>query len=282
MNNFQINLNMINRILLIIVPLLVIGNQTHAQIKVPVMDNLLKNSIDDNLQKNLQQGGLLEAIQIVTEETKEKVEAIERLQYDYQEFLRQTTSTANLALSNVENEQEVIRQVVASSRHLNGYSFANHLYKLYHQQTEPLEKSQLLHEQLIPYNDTYIFTQLSSFEGYQKARNLNVAALEEMGQRRKLQLANAYQQLAQSKIGKASELEKLLTTDQAFSMTEAERLETIKRMQEYLQRSQQLKVKADQLIQQSAKSAFSKAQVLNSFKLREERKVISSTPLFLD
>jgi len=246
------------------------------------MDNLLKNSIDDNLQKNLQQGGLLEAIQIVTEETKEKVEAIERLQYDYQEFLRQTTSTANLALSNVENEQEVIRQVVASSRHLNGYSFANHLYKLYHQQTEPLEKSQLLHEQLIPYNDTYIFTQLSSFEGYQKARNLNVAALEEMGQRRKLQLANAYQQLAQSKIGKASELEKLLTTDQAFSMTEAERLETIKRMQEYLQRSQQLKVKADQLIQQSAKSAFSKAQVLNSFKLREERKVISSTPLFLD
>ncbi len=271
---------MINRIFLFIVPLFVIGHQTHAQIKVPVMDNLLKKSIEDNMKINLQQGGILEVIRMATEETKEKVEATEKLQYDYQQFLRQTTSTANLALSNAENENEVIGQVVASSRHLNDYSFANHLYKVFYQQTEPLAKSQLLYEQLIPYNETYIFTQLAPFKEYHKARSLNVSAVEEMIQRRKLQLANANRQLAQSKIEKASELQELLTTNQAFSMTEAERLEIIKRMQEYLQHSQQLKVKADQLIQQSAKPSFSKAQVLNSFKLSQKRKVLSHTPLF--
>jgi len=273
---------MINRILLLIVALFIIGYPTHAQIKVPVMDNLLKKSIEDNLQKNLQQGGLLEAIQIETEDTKEMVEATEKLQYDYQEFLRQTTSTANLTLSDTENEQEVIKQVAASSAHLNDYSFANHLYKVYHQKTEPLAKSQLLYEQHTPYDETHIFSQLAPFQEYQKARSLNVAAIEEMSQRRKLQLANAYQQLAQSKIEKASELQALLTTNQAFSMTEAERLEIIKRMQEYLHRSQQLKVKADQLIQKSARPSFSKTQVLNSFKLSQQRKVLSDTPLFQD
>jgi len=271
---------MIKRIFLLIVPVFIIGNQTHAQIKVPVMDNLLKKSIDDNMQKNLQQGGLLEVIRMATEETKEKVEATETLQYDYREFLRQTTSTENLTISNAENEIEVIEQVAASSGHFNGYSFANHLYKVYHQQTEPLAKSQLLYEQLIPYNETIIFTQSVPFQEYQKARSLNVAAIEEMSQQRKLQLANAYQQLAQSKIEKASELQVLLTTNEAFSMTEAERLEKIKIMQEYLQSSQHLKVKADQLIQQSAKPSFSKAQVLNSFKLSQQRKVLGSTPLF--
>jgi len=245
------------------------------------MDILLKNSTDENLQTNLGQAGLLEVIRMEAEEIKKIVEATEKLQYEYQQFLRQTTSTANLALSDTENEQEVIKQVAASSGHLNGYSFANHLYKVYHQKTEPLAKSLLLYEQLIPYNESYIFTQLSSFEDYQKARSLNVAALKEMSQRRKLQLANAHQQFAQSKIEKADELRTLLTTNRQFSMTEAERLETIKRMQEYLQRSQQMKVKADQLIQQSARPSFSKAQVLNSFKLSEERKVMSSTPLFL-
>jgi len=273
---------MLNRILLFMVPLFVIGYQSYAQIKVPVMDNLLKNSKDENLQKNLQHGGLLEVIRLATEETKEMVEATESLQYNYQEFLRQTTSTARLALSDAENEHQVSEQVISVSGHLNDYSFANNLYKVYHQQTEPLAKSQLLYEQLIPYNETYVFTQLTPFNEYQKARSLNVAAIEEMSQRRKLQLANAYQQLSQSKIEKASELQALLTTNQALSMTEAERLEILKRMQEYLQSSQQFKVKADQLIQQSAKPSFSKAQMLNSFKLSQQRKAMSRTPLFQD
>ena len=177
-------------------------------------------------------------------------------------------------------EKRTIGSVTTASGHLNDYTFASNLDKVYHQQAEPLEKSQLLYEQLIPYNEGILFTHLAPFEAYQKARSLNVSALEEMGQRRKLQLANAYQQLAQSKIEKAKELRILLTTNSQFSMTEAERLEIITRMQQYLQEGQQFKVKVDQLIQQSAKPAFSKSQVLNSFKLNQQRKVLGDTELF--
>jgi len=268
------------RICLLIIPLLNIGYQTQAQIKIPVMDNLLKKSIDDNLQTNLEQSGLLEVIKWQTENTKEMIEATRKLQYDYREFLKQTTSTAGLALSDVENELAVTRKVTTASTHLNDYNFAANLYKIYKQQAEPLAKSKLLYDQLIPYDERIVFAQLATFKDYQKVRCLNVAALEEMTQRRKLQLANAYQQLAQSRIEKANELRILLTTDRQFSMTEAERLEIIKRMQKYLQSSLQFKVKADQLLQQSAKPTFSKGHVLNSFKLSQERNALSSTPLF--
>ncbi len=275
------------RILLFLVPLMVIGYQTSAQQVIPVMDNLLKKSIDNNMKTNLEQALLLDVIRRQVKNTKEKVEAIEKLQYDYQEFLRQTTSTARLALSDAGIEQEASGQVSTSSGHLSDYTFAKNLSEVYHEQAEPVVKSQMLYDQLIPYDEnrsggTIIFTQLSSFEAYQKARSLNVMALEEMSQQRKIQLANAYQQLAQGKVEKADELRTMLTTDQRFSMTEAERLETIKRMQDYLLGSKQLKLKADQLIRQSVKPSFQKAQVINSFKLEQERKVLSGTTLFQD
>ncbi len=275
------------RILLFLIPLMVIVHQTPAQQVIPVMDKLLKKNIDDHMKTNLEQAVLLDVIRRQVKNTKEKVEATEKLQYDYQEFLRQTTSTARLVLSDAESDQEASGKVVTSSGHLNDYTFSANLNEVYHEQAEPLVKSQMLYDQLIPYDEnrsggTVTFTELLAFESYQKARSLNVLALEEMGQQRKIQLANAYQQLAQSKVEKADELRILLTTDQRFSMTEAERLETLKRMQDYLLASKQLKVKADQLIRQSAKPSFSKSQVLNSFKLGREREVLSGTPLFQD
>ena len=270
------------RILLLIVPFFVIVYQTEAQQMIPVMDNLLIKRIGKNMKKNLEQAALLEVIRGQTKHTKEMVEATEKLQYDYREFLRQTISTASLELSDAEIEQEVIGQVATASGHLNDYTFASNLDKVYQGQSEPLEKSQLLYQQLIPFDENIIFTQLAPFEAYQKARSLYVSALEEMSQRRKLQLANAYQQLAQSKIEKAGELRTLLTTNDQFSMTESERLEIITRMKQYLQESQQLKVKADQLILQSGQPSFSKAQVLNSFKLSQQRKVLGDTPLYQD
>ena len=92
----------------------------------------------------------------------------------------------------------------------------------------------MLYEQLIPYDETLVFTELSSFTSYRQARQGNVTAIEEMSQRRKLQLAKTYQQFAQQKITKAAELRVLLTSDERFSMTEAERLEILHRMQDYL------------------------------------------------
>ena len=85
-------------ILLLIVPLFVIIYQTEAQQMIPVMDNLLIKRIGKNMGKNLEQAALLEVIRGQTKHTKEMVEATEKLQYDYQEFLKQTTSTARLEL----------------------------------------------------------------------------------------------------------------------------------------------------------------------------------------
>ena len=92
----------------------------------------------------------------------------------------------------------------------------------------------------------------------------------------------AYRQFAQRAIEKASELQELLTDDDQFSMTEAERLETLGRMQDYLLRSQQLQAKADELIGQTVTPSFQKGQALNAFRQQQERKVLADTPLFQD
>ncbi len=135
-----------------------------------------------------------------------------------------------------------------------------------------MEKSQALYEQLIPYDETLVFTDLSSFEAYRQARQGNVTALEEMSQRRKLQLAKTYQQFAEQKVTKAAELRVLLTSDERFSMTEAERLEILRRMQDYLLSSQQLKIKADALMQQTSDRPFRKSKLwMPSAKLRNDR-----------
>jgi hypothetical protein len=138
----------------------------------------------------------------------------------------------------------------------------------------------MLHDLIIPYRDDIIFTQLAPFEAYQQQINLNVTALEEMSQRRKLQLAIAWQVLAQTKTEQAEELRTLLNTDQVFSMTEAERLEMISRMQDHLLAAKQLKEKADQLIRQASTPSFQKQQVVNTYKLKQEREVLSATPLY--
>lgn len=259
---------------------LIFSFQVQAQQMIPVMDNLLKKSIDDHMKTNLKQAALLEVIREATEDTKENVEATDQLQYDYREFLKQTTSTAGLRISEAGQEQQAIGQAVGSSHHLDDYTFAAQLHELYHEQTEPIEKSQMLHDLIIPYRDDIIFTQLAPFEAYQQQINLNVTALEEMSQRRKLQLAIAWQVLAQTKTEQAEELRTLLNTDQVFSMTEAERLEMISRMQDHLLAAKQLKEKADQLIRQASTPSFQKQQVVNTYKLKQEREVLSATPLY--
>ena len=255
----------------------------------PVEDKMLRDSIGENAKHNRDQIGLLLFIKGQTKDTKEEVEATQQLQHDYRAFLKQTTSTASLSLMNSETQQEVAGQVVSASDALGAYSFAANLNQLYQQQTDPMQKSQALYEQLISHDETLVFTDLTVFAEDQQARQLNVEALQEMSQRRKLQLASAYQQLAQRKIEKAEELRKLLTTNQSlpadrhgFSMTEAERLATVSRMQNYLLSSQRLQAKADDLIRQSSKPSFTKSAAINHFQKQQERKVLAGTPLFQD
>jgi hypothetical protein len=274
-----------NRYWLMLFGALAFAYSSHAQKVIPVEDRMLRDSIGENATRNTKQVGLLLAIQRMTKNTRDDVEATQRLQYDYQAFLKQTGSTASLRVSDAEAEQQATSLSASASAHLGAYSFADHLQEVYSEQTEPMTKSQVLYEQLIPYDEvqsgqTTVFTELPSFEAYQKTRQLNVSALEEMSQRRKLQLAQTYRQFAQQKVAQADELQQLLTTDQSFSMTEAERLETLRRVQNHLQSSQQLKAKADELIRQTSRPSFQKSQAINSFRQAQERQVIATTPVF--
>ena len=243
---------------------------------------MLRDSIAENAKRNTKQAGYLTLIRRMTKNTREDVEATERLQYDYRTFLRQTGSTASLALSDNEVEQQTVRQGADASNYLNNYSFAQNLSEAFAAQAVPMDKSQVLYERLIPFDEMLVFTELSSFEAFQKNRQLNVVALQEMSQRRKLQLAGTYQQFAEQKIMKANELRRLLMTNKRFSMTEGERLETLRRMQDYLLSSQQLKAKADELICQTAKPSLQKQQVVKAFQQQQERAVLANTPLFQD
>ena len=266
--------------LLLLLVVATVASESYAQKAVPVIDLMLKDSIGENATRNGKQVGLLTAIRGMTKDTKEEVEATQQLQSDYQDFLRQTGSTASLVLMDNEVEQVAAGQVTNASKYLGAYSFADNLRQTYQEQSEPMEKSQALYQRLIPYDETLVFTDLASFEAYRKARQMNVTALEEMSQRRKLQLAHAYRQFAQRAIQKAGELQALLTTDERFSMTEGERTQMFSQMQHYLLRSQQLHTKADELIRQTASPSFQKEQAVNAFRQQQEREVLADTPLF--
>ena len=253
---------------------------SHAQQVIPVEDKMLRDSIGENATRNGKQAGHLTFVRRMTKNTRDDVAATQRLQFGYRNFLKQTGSTASLKVSNAESEQQAVGLAKSISNQLGAYSFAANLDRLYQEERLPMEKSQTLYEQLIPFDEMLVFTELSAFEDYRQARQGNVTALEEMSQRRKLQLAKTYQQFADQKVAKAAELRALLTSDQRFLMTEAERLETLRRMQNYLLSSQQLKAKADELMQQTNRLSFQKQQTLESFRKAQERKVLAGTPLF--
>lgn len=251
-----------------------------AQNPIPVKDMMLRDSIKENIQRNRMQLGLLEVIRGQTETIRDSVEATRQLQYEYQTFLRQTASTSSLTLMNTETPQQAVGHSMSTAHHLGDYSFSVNLNQVYQGVTEPMEKSQTLYDALIPFDEHRIVTGLTPFEHDQKARRLNMTALEEMSRRRKLQLASAYRQMAQQKIEQAGELRRLLLTPARFSMTEAERLETLQHMQVCLLQSQQFTQQADQYIQKVSAPSFAKKQALTSFQHQQQRVLLSNTPLF--
>ena len=271
-----------SRRLLLLLSAIAFSSTGQAQQVIPVVDKMLRDSIGENATRNGKQAGHLTFIRRMTKNTRDDVAATQRLQYDYRAFLKQTGSTASLKVSKAQTEQQAVGLAVSTSDQLDAYSFASNLNQAYQAQQLPMEKSQAMYEQLIPYDEMLVFTELSSFEVYRQAWQGNVTAIEEMSQRRKLQLAKTYQQFAEQKVTKAAELRMLLTSDERFSMTEAERLETLRRMQDYLLSSQQLKTKADALMQKTTRPSFQKKQALDAFRKAQERQVLAGTPLFQD
>lgn len=262
-------------------PLLCLVNHTlSAQKVIPVEDRMLRDSIAENASRSTKQAGYLTVINRLTKNTRDEVEATRSLQYDYQSHLRRTLSTAALGVSDQQSQQQAVLQLIHTGQHLQDYGFAQSLNEAYHTLEEPLEKSRRLYDHLVPYDEMQVFPDLSSFNSTQQVQLKNVLALEEMSSRRKAQLAQVLRNLAQQKIGQAGELRTKLMEGQTFSMTEAERLELLFTMQQYLRASQQLSTQADELLGQISRPSPLKGHALARYEKAHIRKVVATTPLF--
>ena len=117
----------------------------------------------------------------------------------------------------------------------------------------------------------------------QQLRGLSVnrAAFDEMAYKKKLQVALSYNQVAEDLLEKAQELSQALLVNERFSMTEGERLASIKESHDYILQSMDLKLQSDQLVLEVMEEAEqSKAGPLKHYEQQLERAVLSATPLY--
>ncbi len=252
----------------------------YAQEAIPVMDIQLKNELEGQADDHMQQFVNLFLTHDRVRKAGESVEQTRALQEQYRHFLRQTSSTAPLSWMDSQSELEPLTWVAAADGHLDDYRFAHQLSRLYAAQAEPGPKSQLLYEWLVPFDDTMVFTGLAAFREDQRQRELHRQALRQMQQRRQLQLARWQQIRAASSQQEAQQLAALLLQPYRFSMTEAERLSLLTRLEAGFLQSQQAQLQADALISKSRKYSFSKALFINSYTQQMSRQATAETTLF--
>ncbi len=111
--------------------------------------------------------------------------------------------------------------------------------------------------------------------------SVNRAAFDEMAYKKKLQVALSYNQVAEDLLEKAQELSQVLLINERFSMTEGERLSSIKQAHDYILQSMDLKLQSDQLVLDVMEEAEkSKSGPLMHYERQLERAVLSTTPLY--
>jgi hypothetical protein len=111
--------------------------------------------------------------------------------------------------------------------------------------------------------------------------SVNRAAFDEMAFKKKLQVALSYNQLAEDLLEKARELSQALLINERFSMTEGERLISIRQAHALILQSMDLKLQADELVLEVMKAAeTSKAAPLRNYQQQLEREVMAATSLF--
>ena len=265
---------------LIFLQVVIIPVISYAQDAIPVMDIQLKNELESQAEDHMQQAINLLLIQGRVRRTTEAVEDTRTLQEQYRHFLRQTTSTANLAWMNNQQTQGQLEWVTAADGHLDDYRFARQLAQLHAAQMEPGQKSQLLYEWLIPWDEAQVYGNLSSFRQDQRQRQLHREALQQMQQRRQLQLARLRQRSAASDQYESQQLSTLLLQQERFSMTEAERLSLLTKLEAGLVQSQKAQIKADELMKKSSTYSFSKSVMLNRLYQEYLRQSVANTMTF--
>ena len=218
----------------------------------------------------------------VSRQIEQTVSDIYTLQDDYQDFLRQAESVQDLHWANLVSSQS---QALSLETRMDAYVPAYEniaILKQAYQTLEGVGGALQMYQQLDGFGaDTQLPASVAALHQQLEDLSVNRAAFDEMAYKKKLQVALSYNQVAEDLLEKAQELSQALLINERFSMTEGERLSSIKQVHDYILQSMDLKLESDQLVLDVMESAEeSKAGPIRQYEQQLERQVLAATPLF--
>ena len=232
-------------------------------------------TLDDQLDK-------LEDQVAVSYQIERKVADIYQLQDDYQDFLKQAETVQDLQWANlVASESQAMSLETRMDAYVPAYENIGTLKEAY-ATLEGVGGALSLYQELDGFGaDTPLPATVTALQQQLEDLSVNRAAFDEMAYKKKLQVALSYNQVAEDLLEKAQELSQALLVNERFSMTEGERLASIKQAHDYILQSIDLKLESDQLVLDVMDEAEqSKAGPLKQYEQQLEREVLAATPLY--
>ena len=218
----------------------------------------------------------------VSERIEETVNDIYQLQDDYQEFLKQAETVQDLRWADlVENHAQAMSLETHMDAYVPAYENIGTLKEAY-ATLEGVGGALSMYRELDGFgSDMPLPATVTALQQQLEDLSVNRAAFDEMAYKKKLQVALSYNQVAADLLEKAQELSQVLLVNERFSMTEGERLASIKQAHDYILQSMDLKLQSDQLVLNVADEAEdSQAGPLKQYEQQLERQVLAATPLF--
>ena len=211
-----------------------------------------------------------------------KVSDIYDLQDEYREFLKQTETVQNLQWANlVESQTHAMSLETQMDAYVPAYENIGTLKQAY-ATLEGINGALVLYQELDGFGaDTPLPPSYGALQSMLQDLSVNRAAFDEMAYKKKLQVALSYNEVAEDLLEKAQELSQVLLVNERFSMTEGERLVSIKQAHDYILQSMDLKLQSDQLVLDVMSEAEQgQAGPLKQYEQQLERQVAATTPLY--
>ena len=212
----------------------------------------------------------------------QKVSDIYKLQDDYQDFLKQAETVQDLRWADlVQSQAHALSLKTHMDAYVPAYENIGTLKEAY-ATLEGVGGALSLYRELDGFgSDTPLPATVAALQQQLEGLSVNRAAFDEMAYKKKLQVALSYNQVAGDLLEKAQELSQALLVNERFSMTEGERLASIKQAHDYILQSMDLKLQSDQLVLDVADEAeASQAGPLKQYEQQLERQVLATTPLY--
>ena len=232
-------------------------------------------TLDDQLDK-------LDEQVTVSYRIEQTVNDIYQLQDDYKEFLKQAETVQDLRWADlIANHSQAMSLETHMDAYVPAYENIGTLKEAY-ATLEGVGGALSMYRELDGFgSDTPLPATVTALQQQLEDLSVNRAAFDEMAYKKKLQVALSYNQVAADLLEKAQELSQALLVNERFSMTEGERLASIKQAHDYILQSMDLKLQSDQLVLNVADEAEdSQAGPLKQYEQQLERQVLATTPLF--